>query len=130
MINLGQVCFKIIQPYASWSFFPKNPFVVQMGNLGVYQIVFRGWWTLPQMRAIENFAIREIFIGLWESGEEWFWLFEPFSKLKTTFSKHWILIEIRINMGWEYKEYKFKLKMVYTTAMAVAKKIKMMFLLD
>ena len=37
-----------------------------------------------------KFYYKEIFIGLCESDEEWFWLFEPFSK--STFSKHGTLI--------------------------------------
>ena len=62
-----------------------------------------------QVRAIANFAIREIFIGLWELwsdfDKESFWLFEPFSNLKT-FSKYGTLIKIKINVTWLYKEYK------------------------
>ena len=62
-----------------------------------------------QVRAIANFAIREIFIGLWELwsdfDKESFWLFEPLSKLKT-FSKYGTLIKIKINITWLYKEYK------------------------
>ena len=41
-----------------------------MGNSGFYQIVFRGKWEFSQVRAIKNFAIKETFIGLWESDEE------------------------------------------------------------
>ena len=29
----------------------------------------------------------------WESGEDWFWPFEPISKLKTTFCKNWTSIK-------------------------------------
>ena len=62
-----------------------------------------------QVRAIANFAIKEIFIGLWELwsdfDKESFWLFEPLSKLKT-FSKYGTLIKIKINITWLYKEYK------------------------
>ena len=50
-----------------------------------------------QVKATANFAITEIFIGLWESDEEWFWLFEPYSKL-TTFSKNRTLIKIKIDI--------------------------------
>ena len=57
-----------------------------------------------QVRAIANFAIKEIFIGFWESDEEWFWLFETFSKL-TTFYKCGTLIKIKINVTWLNKEY-------------------------
>ena len=38
-----------------------NPFVVQMGNSGFYQIAFRGRWKSPPVRAMENFAIKKIF---------------------------------------------------------------------
>ena len=62
-----------------------------------------------QVRAFANFAIKEIFIGLWELwsdfDKESFWLFEPLSKLKT-FSKYGTLIKIKINITWLYKEYK------------------------
>ena len=33
-------------------------------------------------------------IRYWESEEEWFWPFETFSKLKTTFCKYWTSIKI------------------------------------
>ena len=62
-----------------------------------------------QVRAIVNFAIKKIFLGLWESDKEWFWLFEPFSKL-TTFSKHGTMIKIKNNITWLYKKYKVKIK--------------------
>ena len=35
-------------------------------------------------------------MGWWEYDEEWFWTFEPFSELTTTFCKYWILIEINV----------------------------------
>ena len=35
--------------------------MVQMENSGFYQIVFGGRWKFPQVRAIEIFAIKEIF---------------------------------------------------------------------
>ena len=35
--------------------------MVQMGNSGFYQAVFRGRWKFPQVRGIENFAVKEIF---------------------------------------------------------------------
>ena len=37
-----------------------------MGNLGFYQIVFRDKLEFPQVRAIKNFAIKEIFY--WVAG--------------------------------------------------------------
>ena len=61
---------------------------------------------------VENFAKNKFFIGLWESDGEWSWLFEPFSKLKTAFCKHWTLTEIKINMTWMYKKDKVKIKIV------------------
>ena len=42
-------------------FFSKNPFLVQMGNSGFYQIVFRGRCKFPQVRGTENIAIKEPF---------------------------------------------------------------------
>ena len=89
-------------------------------------IVFRGRWKFLHMRAIENFAINEFFIGLWESGEEWSWLLEPFSKLKTIFCKYWTLIEIRINMECTKS---IKLKWKWHNNNDSAKKLKIMFLL-
>ena len=41
---------------------------------------------------------------------EWFWPFEPFSKLKATFCKYWALIQIKIVMNCVYKEYEVKIK--------------------
>ena len=41
----------------------------------------------------------KIFFTKWrELQEEWFWWFEPFSKLKTTFCEYWISIKMKINM--------------------------------
>ena len=34
-----------------------------------------------QVRTIGNFAVKEIFIRLWESNKEWFWLYKPFLKI-------------------------------------------------
>ena len=52
---------------------------------------------------MENFA--GWIIGWWESGEEWFWTFETFSKLITKFWKYWTAIKTKIIMTRVYKEY-------------------------
>ena len=56
----------------------------------------KGW------EVIRNFPGR-VLDGV--SEEEWFWLFEPFSKLKTTFSEYWTLTLIKISMTCLCKEY-------------------------
>ena len=73
------------------------------------QTYFNGFvFTIPSEGNCK-FCYKEIFLGLWESDQEWFWLFEPFSKLRT-FSKHGTLIKIKINITWLYKKYKVKIK--------------------
>ena len=42
-----------------------------MENPGFYQTVFSGRWKFPQARITENYAIKKIFIALWESDDEW-----------------------------------------------------------
>ena len=71
----------------------------------VFQIMVRG-------RGDEKFARGDFSFGWWESGKEWFWPLEPFSKLKTTCCKHWTLVKIKISMACVYKEYRGKTKMV------------------
>ena len=44
--------------------------------------------------------------------EEWFWPFEPFSKLKTASYEYWTLAKIKISMACVYIEYEIKTKMV------------------
>ena len=44
--------------------------------------------------------------------EEWFWPFEPFSKLKAAFCEYWTSIKIKIRMTCVYREYEIKTKMV------------------
>ena len=64
------------------------------------------------MGRIRHFARGNFFIGRWEPEEVWFWPFQPFSKLKTTFCKYWISIKIKISLTFVYKEYEVKIKMV------------------
>ena len=69
----------------------------------VFQIALRGRgeisppeWGGSMMR---NFAREEgNFFTSWWKSEEWFWLFQLFSKLKATFCKYWISIKIKISM--------------------------------
>ena len=63
-------------------------------------------------RGVENLP-GDFSIGWWESDKDWFWLLEPFLKLKTTFCKYWKLIKIKISMTCMCKEYdEGKMKMV------------------
>ena len=57
----------------------------------------------PPVGRMGNFAAGIFFIGWWEPEEEWFWTFEPFSKVKITFK---IKLEIKISMTYVCKEYK------------------------
>ena len=54
----------------------------------------------------------DLFMCWWESQEECFWSFKPFSKLKTTICKDWTLIKIKISMTCVCKEYEGKMKIV------------------
>ena len=45
-----------------------------------------------------------------ESENEWFWQFEPFSKLKKAFCEYWTSVKIKINMTCVSKEYEIKTK--------------------
>ena len=56
----------------------------------------------------ENF-----FTGWREPEEEWFWQFEPFSKLKTAFCECWTSIKTKINMTCVPKEYEIKTKITW-----------------
>ena len=54
------------------------------GDSRVFQIAVRGWGNH------KFYWIGGIFFTRWrEPEEEWFWRFEPFSKLKTAFSEYW-----------------------------------------
>ena len=79
--------------------------------ISVFRIVWRGKQKNFLNRGIGNFA-GGIFFQWWESDKEWFWRFEPVSKLKTRFRKYWTSIKIKISMTCMYKDYKFKIKMV------------------
>ena len=61
-----------------------------------------------------------------EPGEEWFWRFGPFSKLKTTFCENWTSIKIKINMTCLSKVYEIKTKMEQVQWL----QLKMLFLLS
>ena len=52
----------------------------------------REWWETEILLG-GNFLT-----GWKEPEEEWFWQFEPFSKLKTAFREYWTSIKIKINM--------------------------------
>ena len=66
-----------------------------------------------------------VFTGWREPEEEWFWLFEPFSKLKAAFCEYWTWIKIKINMTSVSKEYEIKTKMEQEQCLL----LKMQFLL-
>ena len=68
--------------------------------------MLRGKQENPFNRGIGNFAGGNFFIEWWESDKEWFWTFEPFSKLKTRFCKYWTSIKIKISMTCMYKDNK------------------------
>ena len=57
---------------------------------------------------IENFAGGDFFTRWWEPAKEWFWWFEPFTKLKTAFCEYWVSIKIKISMSWVPKSTKLK----------------------
>ena len=60
-----------------------------------------------------------------EADEEWFWRFEPSSKLKTAFYEYQTSIKIKINMTEVSKEYEIKTKMKLEQWL----QLKMLFLL-
>ena len=72
------------------------------------------WWEGCKSGGggIRNIAGGNFFAGWWEPGEEWFWRFEPFSKLKTVFCKYWTSIKIKISMTCVSKKYEIKTTMV------------------
>ena len=89
----------------------------------VFQIVVRGGGgEFPPVRGITNFTGGVI---RWRESEEWFWQFEPFSKLKTVFRECWASIKIKINMTCVSKQYEIKTNMEQQLWL----QLKMMFLL-
>ena len=46
-----------------------------------------------------------------EPEEEWFWLFDFFSKIKTALCEYWTSIKIKINMTWVLKQHDIKTTM-------------------
>ena len=59
-----------------------------------------------------NFAREGIFINWWEF-EEWFRLFQLFSKLKATFCKYLTSVKIKSSITYVYNKRKSKIKIVY-----------------
>ena len=70
----------------------------------------RGEISPPSDGEIGNFGKgRGFFMGWWKSVEKWFWLFKPFSKLKTIFCKNWTLIKLKLSWPvctkvWSYEK--------------------------
>ena len=92
----------------------QGPLSTQLGvETQPFQVTFEpkikggGRWV-----GIGNFAGGDFFTGWWDSEEEWFWRFEPFSKLKTAFCKYWTSTEIKISVTFVSKECKTKTKMI------------------
>ena len=52
---------------------------------------------------------------MWREPEEWFWWFEPFSKLKTAFCEYWTSIKTKTNMTCVSKECEIKKQAVAMT---------------
>ena len=80
--------------------------------ISVFEIVLMGKAGKSHQQGNRKFCWENFFIEWWESDKEWFWTFEPFSKLKTRFCEYWTSIKIKISMTCMYKDYKFKIKMV------------------
>ena len=59
----------------------------------------------------QNFHWGDFFTGWREPEEEWFWRFEPLTKLKTSIFEYWTSVKIKINMTDVSKEYEIKTKM-------------------
>ena len=57
---------------------------------------------ITALRGKGKILLGGFFIGWWEPDKR-FWLYERFSKLKTTFCKHWTLIKIKISMTCVHK---------------------------
>ena len=67
----------------------------------------------PPVERNQKFRLVGEFFSSWsEPEEEWFWWFEPFSKLKTAFCEYWTSLKIKISMTCVSKEYKIKTKMI------------------
>ena len=88
--------------------------------IGVFQIAARG-------SRESEILLEGIFFTRWrEPEEEWFWRFEPFSKLKTAFCEYWTSIKMKVNMTCVSKEYEIKTKQEQGQWL----QLKMLFLLD
>ena len=60
-----------------------------------------------------KFYWERFFFHWWRGIEEWFWWFEPFSKLKIALCEYWTSIKIKISMTCVSKEYETQTKMVH-----------------
>ena len=98
------------------SFWPFEPF-------SKLKTAFCGYWTLIKITISMTCVSKEYEIKTkmvheqWLQAEEWFWPFEPFSNLKTTFCEYRTLIKIKISMTCaSIKCMKLKQKWAMTTA--------------
>ena len=71
-----------------------------------------GWVGMGVIRNFAGWRKGIFFTGGWEPQEEWFWWFQPFSKLKRAFCEYWTSIKIKVSMTCVSKEYEIKTKMV------------------
>ena len=74
----------------------------------------KGWGEVksPHWGGNQKCCWRDFFIGWWVPEEDWFWWFEPFSKLKPAFCEQWVSVKIKTSMTCVHKEYEVKTKMV------------------
>ena len=78
----------------------------------VFFLVVRGIGEGGSEILLGGYWVKVTWVTGWRWAEkEWFWQFEPFSKLKTTFCDYWTLIKIKINMTYVSNEYENKTKM-------------------
>ena len=56
------------------------------------------WWGGGEGGIGDFTGVGDFFTRCWEPKEEWFWWFEPFSKLKTAFCENGTSIKIKISM--------------------------------
>ena len=74
------------------------PGLLITSNKRLFQIAVMvgGWGKSPQWNL--KFYWGNFFRGWKKHEEEWFWQFEPLSKLQTAFCEYWASIKIKINM--------------------------------
>ena len=72
----------------------------------------KGWGEVksPHWGGNQKCCWRDFFIGWWVPEEDWFWWFEPFSKLKPAFCEQWASVKIKTSMTCVHKEYEVKTK--------------------